>query len=318
LIDLNETEVRENLPWPELVEAIRTALLDSRYRSPARTRFDLGDEANSDTGTLLVMPGWHGDDVIGLKVVTVWTGNHKRNLPSHVANYMLMSARSGKMIALLSGEELTLRRTAAVSALGARELMRTDATRLLLIGTGPVAFNLALCHAKINQFQKIEIYGRDAHRASRLVAELKRSGVCCSVSSHLETSVREAHVISTATSACEPLFPGDWVKPGTHLDLVGSFKPEMREVDDRLMQRAASIWVDTLSAVRESGDLIRPLEAGVITPRNIAGDLQRLVSRETPGHREADADITVFKAVGFSTPDLAAAQLVARRRALGS
>ncbi len=308
MIVLNETELRAALPWKELVQAIQLALLDPRYVSPARFSFELIDEKGGDTGSLLVMPGWHGASTIGLKTVTVWPGNVSLGQPSHSASYILMAARSGDILAILSGEELTVRRTAAVSALAARKLMRAQARHILIIGTGPVALNLARCHVVVNGFSRVEIYGRDPDRAARLVYELRRDDVPCSLSRDLETSVREAHVVSAATSSNEPLFHGDWVSPGTHVDLVGSFKPEMREADDSLMMRATSIWVDTFSALQESGDLTQSLATGAIKPADVAGDLRALVSRES-AVRTADSDITVFKAVGFALPDLAAARM---------
>jgi ornithine cyclodeaminase len=307
VIQLTESQVRESLPWPELVEAIRTTVLDTRCESPSRIRFDLRDESAAENGNLLLMPGWQGADVIGLKTVTFWPDNQRNNLPSHGANYILIDGRSGAILALLDGAELTVRRTAAVAALAARSLMRAHAECCLVIGTGPVARNLVLAHAALHRFRRIEIYGRDRNRAAAFVSELQRVGIDCSMSDDLETSVREAALISTATSAHAPLFDGNWVSPGTHLDLVGSFKPDMREVDDRLMERAASIWVDSLTALHESGDLTQPLEAGVIEADDITGDLRDLMS--SPGSRRlAELDITVFKAVGFAIPDLAAAR----------
>ena len=307
MIQLTESQVRESLPWPELVEAIRTTVLDSRCEAPPRIRFDLRDESTAENGNLLLMPGWQGADVIGLKTVTFWPDNQRNNLPSHGANYILIDGRSGAILALLDGAELTVRRTAAVAALAARSLMRASAEYCLVVGTGPVARNLVLAHAALHRFRRIEIYGRDRNRAAALVNELQRHGIHCSMSNDLETSVREAALISTATSARAPLFDGNWVSPGTHLDLVGSFKPDMREVDDRLVERAASIWVDSLTALRESGDLTQPLKAGIIDAGDITGDLRDLMSFPGKG-RLADLDITVFKAVGFAIPDLAAAR----------
>jgi ornithine cyclodeaminase/alanine dehydrogenase-like protein (mu-crystallin family) len=290
VIQLTESQVRESLPWPELVEAIRTTVLDARCESPPRIRFDLRDESTAETGNLLLMPGWQGADVIGLKTVTFWPENQRNNLPSHGANYILIDGRSGAVLALLDGAELTVRRTAAVAALAARSLMRANFECCLVIGTGPVARSLVQAHAALHRFRRIEIYGRERNRAAALINQLQREGVDCSMSDDLETSVREAALISTATSARAPLFDGNWVSPGTHLDLVGSFKPDMREVETQ------------------------PLEAGIIDLDDISGDLRDLIS--SPGsRREAELDITVFKAVGFAIPDLAAARTAVHRSA---
>ncbi len=305
MIELSRNDVRERLPWSALVEAIDRKLRAGDLVEPQRLAFDL-DGGGADDGTLLVMLSWQGREVIGIKTVTFWPDNHVRDLPSHGANYILMDARSGSIMAILDGEELTGRRTAAVSVLAASRLLRRDAHSLLVCGTGPIAENLVRAHHASGRFTSIRLYGRTRSRAEILQERLAEAGIACTVcSDDLRREFGDADMISTATSATSPLFDGSWVSAGSHVDLVGSFRPIMREVDDHLLRRASSIWIDTPTALKESGDLTQPIAAGVISLSDIRGDLRALV---LGGGRRSDDEITIFKAVGFALPDLAAAE----------
>jgi len=306
MIVLKREDVRARLPWPDLIEAIRQRLAEQEIIGPQRLAFDMEGGSQGGGGTLLVMPGWHGSQVLGVKIVTFWPDNGDHGLASHGANYLLMDARSAEILASLDGEELTQRRTGAVSALAARFLLRPDASTLLVLGTGPVAEQLVEAHQASGRFSLIEVYGRTAARAAAMVERLNAKGVKCRLSENLERSVRAADMIVTATSSSSPLFDGSWMRPGVHLDLVGGFRPNMREIDDAAIKRATAVWIDTPAAIVEAGDLTQPIATGLLAPEDIAGDLRSLV---TAPPTRGPGDITIFKAVGFALPDLAAAQL---------
>jgi len=310
MLIINKDIIETVAAWPAFVSAIEAAVLDGDYESPSRMVLALHDAERGGDGNLLIMPAWRMPEFIGLKTVTFWPENPQFGEASHGANYILMDGRSGRIVALIDGHELTARRTAAVSVVAAKRLLRQDAKRLLVIGTGPIARMLVLAHASWWPFSSIEIYGRQAQQVERLVADLTGRGISCAASSDLEASVAAADMISTATSATAPLFAGEAVRPGTHLDLVGSFKPTMREVDDVTMSRAGQIWVDNAAAVTDSGDLTQPLASKAIGQQAICGDLARLVSA---GAVRQPGAITVFKSVGFATPDLAVAQTILKQ-----
>lgn len=304
LITLDEQQVRHNLPWHRLLPAIEQALLRQSGGAPARLSYEMVSQGEA-AGRLLVMPAWTGDTGIGMKTVTYWPENEARGLPSHGASYILMNARTAEVTAVLAAENMTMRRTAAVSVIAARRLMRADARRLLVVGAGPIAANLAEAHATAHDFQTIQVYARRRERAVALTDALARIGIEATVAQDLESAAGQADVISMATSATSPILKGEWVRPGTHVDLVGSFTPRMREADDELIRRAAAIWVDTDVAMAESGDLVQPIESGLIARSDIRGNLATLVSG---GFDRKPDDITLFKAVGFALIDLAAAQ----------
>jgi ornithine cyclodeaminase len=296
-------DVHRALPWPALAEALEHAFVSNDATVPVRHAHAL-----SAHDTLLLMPAWNAR-IVALKLVTV--------IPSAEATVqatVLVTERaSGRPLALIDGEALTLRRTAATSALAARRLARADASRLLVVGSGRLAGWLARAHAALRPgLERVDVWGRRADAAGALAGELAREGLPAGVAPDLEAAVRRAHIVSCATTSTEPVVRGAWLAPGTHLDLVGSFRPDMREADDTAVQRA-QVVVDTYAgALAEAGELTQAIERGAITRRHVAAELAELLRGENPGRRD-DAAITLFKSVGTALEDLAAAELVVRR-----
>ena len=260
-------------------------------------------------GTLLLMPAWRVGAYIGIKLVTIFPGNSRRNLPAVSAAYIVANADSGAVQAMIDGGELTARRTAATSALAARYLARSDAQSLLIVGTGRIARQLAQFHVALRPGLKtVRVWGRSAEHAASLAHELRSGGIDASVAASLPAAVAEADIISAATLAAEPLIHGGWVRPGTHVDLVGGYTPGMREADDALIAKAR-VFVDTRAgAMHEAGDIVSPMASGALQADAVY-DLHDLCRGVQPGRRH-DEEITVFKSVGAALEDLAAAILV--------
>ena len=300
--------VRAALPWAELIAAIE-ALFVAGADVPQRQALTITHTGGED-GTLLLMPAWIGGDSIGVKAVTFFPANTKRGISTISAAYLLFDGATGAIRAAMDGDAITVRRTAATSAAAAKYLARTDARRLLIIGTGQLSANLAEAHAAVRAYDSIEIYGRSADKAGAVVADLARNGIAAIVATDLEASVRRADTISCCTSATVPVLKGAWLRPGCHVDLVGSFKDDMRESDDDVV-RGASIFVDARPGALLSGDLSQPIRAGMITEASILGDFRALASGAHPGRRSA-GEITLFKSVGNAIEDLAAARLVSQ------
>jgi len=225
----------------------------------------------------------------------------------------LISWQTGVPLAMIDGRALTLLRTAAVSALAADLLAPKDPEVLLMIGTGALAPYLIEGHRAVRGYRSILIWGRNPERSAAVARDLAARGWPVSAAVDLETAARSADVISCATLAREPLIKGAWLKPICHLDLVGSFTPEMREADDACAD-GAFIAVDTLGALQTSGDLIAPLAGGVIARDRIATLGALLADRALPARASASHNNrTLFKTVGVALADLAAAEALHER-----
>jgi ornithine cyclodeaminase len=268
-------------------------------------------EAGSED-TFLLLPAWQRGDAIGVKLVTVFPRNEHTGtgLPSVQGVYVLFDGAHGEPKAIIDGTALTLRKTAGDSATGASFLAREDARTMVMVGAGAMAPHLIMAHTAIRpSIDRVFVWNRNAERARRLAGEVKLDGIDIRATDDLAAAVRQADVISCATMATEPLIAGDWLKPGAHLDLVGGYRPQMRESDDACIRRAR-VYVDsrwyTLGRV---GDIKTPIDNGTMTEADIAGDLFQLARGEVPGRQSAD-EVTLFKNAGGGHLDLGTAKFL--------
>jgi len=253
------------------------------------------------------MPAWQPGRYFGLKVVNVAPGNAARGLPGLFATYQLFDATTGAPLALIDGGELTARRTAAASALAASRLAREDARRQLIVGAGRVGSLLAPAYRAVRAIDDVMVWSRDPAAAARLAATLAADGHPARAVADLASAVGDADVVSCATLATEPLIRGEWLAPGSHLDLIGGFTPAMREADDACFA-GAGVWIDTAEALAKAGDLLHPIGSGVLGREDVRGTLADLCAAPPPARDPAAR--TVFKSVGTALEDLAAAILV--------
>jgi ornithine cyclodeaminase len=295
--------VHAALPWPRLANALAQAFAEGA-EVPVRHAHALGGG-----DTLLLMPAWTAHS-LGTKLVTVMPGNAARGVGTVQALYLLFDRSTGEPRALLDGEALTVRRTAAASALAARYLARDDARTLLVVGAGRLAPWMARAHTALRPgLERVLLWARDAAARDARAAALRSEGLPVQAVDDLEAAVREADIVCCATTSTTPLVKGVWLRPGAHVDLVGGFRPDMREVDDDAVARSRVV-VDTLAgALAEAGDLLQPLQRGVIAREHVLGELADL-ARGTLRGRDSSDDVTLFKSVGTALEDLAAAELV--------
>jgi ornithine cyclodeaminase len=298
------------LAYPDLIAALADAFRTG-VTAPPRHHHTLPKPGGD--ATLLLMPAWedHGGHA-GVKIVSVFPGNAARGLASVLGSYLLLSGDTGEPLAVLDGRVLTLWRTAAASALAATYLARPDARRLVMVGAGALGPRLIAAHAAVRPIDSVSVWNRTPAKAEALAAALDRPGLSAAATSDLAGAVAAADIVSVATMSSDPLVRGEWLRPGTHLDLVGAYTPSMREADDAAVARAR-IYVDTRAgALKEAGDIVQPVAAGIISEADIAGDLADLCRGSVAGRR-SDDEITLFKSVGAAIEDLAAAVLVYER-----
>lgn len=294
------------LPYGELIDALADAFRQ-HWVTPERAQHQL-TVPGSGPATLLMMPAWQAGIALGVKVGTVFPGNAEKNLPAVYGSYILLDACTGQPIAFMDGTEITLRRTAAASALASRYLSRKDSRRLLMVGTGKLAPHMIVAHAVARNITDVEIWGRRPGAAQAVAEQLAQQAFTVRPVSDLEAAVRAADIICCATLSRDTLIRGDWLVEGQHLDLVGAFTPGMREADAQAVSTSA-VFVDTYGgALSEAGDLTQAIAAGTFSERDIEADLAGLAKGQHRGRATA-TQRTLFKSVGTAIEDLAAARL---------
>src|SRR5512144_3131395 len=269
VLHFDSAAIRARLPWPRMLAALDAALT-SEVAAPLRTNHAI-EVPGMPAASLLLMPAWRAGHRIGVKLVTVFPGNRERNERAVDALYVLFDARNGKVLALFDGEELTARRTAGASAYAAARLARRDARRLVMVGAGRLARGLIEAHRHVRPIERVSLWSRTPAHAEAAAAEMAATGLPVEACGDLERAVRDADIVSCATLATAPLVRGAWLGPGTHLDLVGAFKKDMRESDDEALARADLIVVDErTAALAEGGDVVQAIASGAITTRRTA------------------------------------------------
>lgn len=304
---LDADQTRSQLGFDTLVPALREAFASAATVPPRHVH---AVSAGADQGTVLIMPAWSEAGFLGIKTINIFPGNSARGLPGLHATYVLYDAHTGVPLALLDGNEITAHRTAAASALGAAFLAREDATRLLVLGTGRVARLLPAAHASVRPIGEVRVWNHRPEGARALAEAWRRAGWNAEPVEALDAAVREADIVCCATLATAPLVRGEWLAPGSHLDLIGSFTPAMKEADAACFA-GARVYVDTDEAPTKAGDLIDAIASGAVSLETIQGTLAQLCRQERQGRRCA-GERTVFKAVGSALEDLAAAVRVWR------
>jgi ornithine cyclodeaminase len=307
-------EIDSMLDFPSLIAALHEA-----FRADIETPLRHHHAIARDDGeaALLLMPAWTKEKAgsfLGTKTVTVFPGNLAKGLGSVAGTYLLMSGDTGEPLVTIDGHRLTLWRTAAASALAAKYLAREDASHLLLIGAGALAPYLARAHAAVRPIKKVSIWNRSLARAEELAATLAGESFAVEIVSERERAAREADIVTCITLSPTPVLEGEWLKAGAHVDLVGAFRPVAREADDAAIRRAR-VYVDTRrGALKEAGDLVIPMAAGILKEGDVQGDLFELCRGQAKG-RMSTSEITLFKSVGTAIEDLAAAMLVWKKLA---
>lgn len=297
-------DIRSVCSWPFAVEALRAGHL----MPPAELKDSLIENAGRK---MLVRTAWIPGLASGVKAVTIYPDNPSQDppRPSVQGQVLLFDEAEGHVAAVLEGVDLTAWKTAGDSALGASCLARKDVRTMLMVGAGSMACPLIEAHCSVRpSIDHVMIWNRSAPRAQELAAALGRDGISAEVVSDLDAAVSRAELISTATMSTEPLIRGAALKPGTHVDLVGAYTPTMREADDAALT-GGRLFVDSYATtIGHIGEIMIPMEAGVITRADIRGDMHDLVQGKAG--RTSDDEITLFKNGGGAHLDVMIAHAV--------
>ena len=307
IVQIDANFIEENTNFLELIATLKIGFSSEDIIVPMRHHHDFPNPKVGSDSTLLLMPAWNPSKEAGVKVVTVSPENGQFDLPSIQGTYIYLDAEKGSVKALLEAKNLTAKRTAAASALASSFLSKEDSSSLLMIGTGALSANLIKAHASIRPIKQVYIWGRNFEKALAITEKLQNEEFSITAIKTIEEKISEVDIISCATLSKTPLVLGKYLREGQHIDLVGAYKKDMREVDNDTISNA-SLFIDTTQGgLKESGDIVIPLQEGIINENDIKADLFQLCSNKKQG-RTSEKEITVFKSVGHALEDLIAAK----------
>lgn len=271
-------------------------------------------DAEQNSSHFFIRTGWQPEEAVGAKVITIFPrNNQQKRWPSIQAVYVLFEGKNGTPIACLDGTALTYIKTATDSALGGKLLGRNNMETMLMVGAGEMAFHLITAHCQVQPtIKQVFIWNRTMGKAQELCqSELTQRfpQIKFEAVNSIDNYVSRANLISSATATSTPIIPGKCLQPGTHVDLIGAYTPEMREADDDCLRRA-SLFVDAReTTIHHIGELMIPLAEGTITEADIKADLAGLCQNKHPGRR-SDEEITLFKNGGGGHLDLMVARIL--------
>ena len=308
MLVLSRADLEQLLDPPAVIEAVDGAFREAAAgRATALPRAVLHmPKGGIYLGMISTLPRRRA---LGAKLVSVVAANRARGLPTIHGAYVLSDPETGATLALMEAGFLTAIRTGAASAVAARYLARPDARRVACFGAGLQAEYQLRCLSAVLPVESVRVVGRDAARAQAFATRMRDAlGVPVEVTRDRRAAVREADVVTCATTSPRPIFSGRDIRPGTHLDAVGAFRPRTREIDTEGVRRAYVV-VDTYEgAWEEAGDLLIPIGAREITRRHVKAELSEVVAGKKPGRANA-GQITLFKSVGWAPEDAASARL---------
>lgn len=308
---VDASTVHTLLDYPSLIEALAAAHRDGGMPG---TDIVISQEPAGGENKFVSLVGWERDDVIAVKLVGVFPGNLSLQPPQASIQGLVcvFDARTGTPRLVADGEAMTFRKTAADSALGTRLLARADARTLLVVGAGGLAPHMIAAHRAARPgIERVLIWNRTHSRAQALAATYADADIIVDAVSDLDAAVTEADVISCVTMTEKPLVRGALLKPGAHVDLVGAYMPNMRETDDDAMRRG-SLFVDTRNDMTNTGELVLPIDAGVIQWSDVKADFFDLC-KGTHAGRQSEDEITLCKNVGGAHLDLFTARFLGQR-----
>lgn len=315
MLILNAADVRQALPMSLAIDAMKQAFAafsDGKSLVPPRIHLPIGRHS----GVSLIMPSFvdgdtTSDQALAVKVVSLFDGNQARGLARIQAAVVVLEPDTGRPIALLDGAMLTAIRTAAASGAATDLLARRDCRTVALFGAGVQAITHLFAMCAVRPIEKIFVCGRTPSNVAALIAEFGgRPAIPAQLiaADSTQQALADADIVCCATTSKEPIFEDADLKPGVHINAVGSYTPQAREVPPETVRRALVMVDSRHAAWEEAGDLIQPLQAGLIGREHIHAELGELVLGRKTG-REDDQQVTFFKSVGLAVQDAVAARV---------
>lgn len=308
---LTRDEVQNVLTMKDSMEAVEEA-----FRQLSLGTVDMPQrpviKAPGESGVVLFMPALIGGmGSLGMKVVSVYPNNPaQHDKPTVMGLILLNDVATGEVVAIMDGGYITAMRTGAVSGVATKHMARPDASVASIFGGGVQARTQLMAAAEARNLERAQVYDVVAEQSAAFAEEMTELlGIPVEAVDDPRAAIENAHIVCTATSAHDPVFAGDWLRPGTHVNGIGSHAPDMRELDTTTVKRSRVIVDQVSAALAEAGDLIIPMQKGEIDEDHIAGELGDVVAGKTPG-RLSDDEITLFKSEGLAIQDVSVATKV--------
>jgi ornithine cyclodeaminase len=319
MLIITKSEIEQLLPVRDCIEVMDAAMRQVSQRRvvlPLRQFMPVPETK----GKLGLMPGYIADPAsFGVKIVSKYERPAGSPHGTHVGAVMLFDAEHGLPLALMEGGTLTAIRTSAASALATRALSRTGSKRLAILGCGEEAHHHLHAMLAVRDIKEVVVWGRTRSKAEAFIAHQHVKGVTLSTTATVQEAVAEADIVCTVTSATTPILKGEWLRAGTHLNLVGSAIPTTAEVDSACVRRGR-FYVDYReAALAQAGELLNAIKDGAVTAEHIVGEIGEVLLGAKPGRTNPE-DITIYKSLGITAQDLAAAHTVyeaAKSKGLG-
>lgn len=305
---LTKSDLDSVLTMKDTIEAVEEAFKHFYLRKaimPPRSVI----RVKKHDGVVLVMPAYlPTKDALAIKVVTIYPRNPKEhNLPSTMGTVMVNDPETGKLLSLLDGEHVTAMRTGAVSGIATKYLSRQDSKTVGIIGLGVQAKTQLMAVCEVRDIEKVKAYDIFPEARRKYAEEMsKKLGIDVTAVDSSKDAVTGADIVTTCSTANEPVFDGNWISEGTHINGIGSYRPEIRELDTTIIKRSKVVVDSREACLAEAGDLIIPIKAGAITEDHIYAELSEMILGKKP-RRILDSEITLFKSVGLAIQDTSTA-----------
>jgi len=314
---LSGNDIQKSISMKEAIQIVENAFFSyssGKAMIPIRTQIKIPHE----DGISLYMPGYIADSgALGIKIVSVFPKNREKNLPIINAFILLIDQQTGIPLAGLEGNYLTALRTGAASGVATDYLARKNSSTVAIIGAGFQARTQLEAVCSIRDIKSVNIYDINEQQSIKYLELMKDKfsnvSLKWTISHSAEKAIENADIICVTTTSKTPVFSGEKIKPGTHINAVGAFTPETQEIDIETLLRADKIYVDSIeAALKEAGDLIIPIQKGKFDKIKINGEIGEIISKQKIG-RENDEEITIFKTVGLSVQDMATGFYIYRK-----
>lgn len=314
MLILTKQHIEQVFTMKDAIEADKEALrlyTEGKCEVPLRVNIDIPKQQ----GQSLFMPAYvEGLDATGVKIVSVFPNNIKQGKPSVPAQMILLDGKTGEVCAIMDGTYLTQLRTGAVQGAATDILARADSKIAVLFGTGGQASGQLEAMLNVRDLEEVRVFDLDYERAKSFAAQMQQQ--FASFKTRIvavedgDAAIVDADIITAVTTSKRPVFNGNLVKKGTHINGVGAYTPQMQELPEVIVQRADKVVFDTTEGVlAEAGDVIIPMDKGIVSKQDFTGELGQVILGQAKG-RENDEEITLFKTVGTAVLDVVTAQLI--------